>query len=544
MNNVRTLLLSLVLLGPFTNITLAQDVFLNKRASWMAKAESYRPKLTVTPKLPIQLVDVVIDSNAFQDVKAVAKSNISEFYKMQFSKPKSVILDFGEHITGTIKFALSTTGPADSPARLKFTYGEIPADLYYSLDTLKPTITRAWIQDEEVYVDVLPNTIRLPRRHSFRYLKIELLYSVGFTFNFSEVSCAAVSSAGLNKFPDTEQMPSLFKEINKASRNTLKECMQTVLEDGPKRDQRIWIGDFRLQALANYYSFKNFDIVKRGFYLFAATVAKSGLLYGTVFEKPIVRPQEHHPIDYCLLYNTSLLDYYEQSHDLETLEDLWELAKKQVEIVAPHVDEKGLIVLAPTWWSFVDWNASLDKQVSMQGLVISTFESTLKIAKLLKKEHELPKLEGLITKMRKGAKENYLDSQVKLFVSGKDHQVSVASQVWMILGGVVTPNEGRLLLKKINSTSSIKPVSPYMYHYYVEALIKCKMYSEARDFIAKYWGGMIKKGADTFWEVYDPENEFLSPYNSFLLNSYCHAWSCTPVYFLKKYEKELNLKTH
>jgi alpha-L-rhamnosidase len=26
----------------------------------------------------------------------------------------------------------------------------------------------------------------------------------------------------------------------------------------------------------------------------------------------------------------------------------------------------------------------------------------------------------------------------------------------------------------------------------------------------------------------------VSPYNSHLMNSYCHAWSCTPTYFLRR----------
>ena len=44
---------------------------------------------------------------------------------------------------------------------------------------------------------------------------------------------------------------------------------------------------------------------------------------------------------------------------------------------------------------------------------------------------------------------------------------------------------------------------------------------------------MVKAGADTFWEVYDPSNADLSPYGSVLVNSYCHAWSCTPAYLLR-----------
>lgn len=50
-----------------------------------------------------------------------------------------------------------------------------------------------------------------------------------------------------------------------------------------------------------------------------------------------------------------------------------------------------------------------------------------------------------------------------------------------------------------------------------------------------YWGGMISHGADTFWELYNPENPAESPYGSSIVNSYCHAWSCTPTYLLRKY---------
>ena len=34
---------------------------------------------------------------------------------------------------------------------------------------------------------------------------------------------------------------------------------------------------------------------------------------------------------------------------------------------------------------------------------------------------------------------------------------------------------------------------------------------------------MVAKGADTFWEVYVPGNDRLSPYDNHLINSYCHA---------------------
>ena len=46
---------------------------------------------------------------------------------------------------------------------------------------------------------------------------------------------------------------------------------------------------------------------------------------------------------------------------------------------------------------------------------------------------------------------------------------------------------------------------------------------------------MVKLGADAFYEVYKPDDLDFSPYGDKKINSMCHAWSCTPAYFMRKY---------
>ena len=117
-----------------------------------------------------------------------------------------------------------------------------------------------------------------------------------------------------------------------------------------------------------------------------------------------------------------------------------------------------------------------------------------------------------------------------------NYQYSVHSAVWMVLGGVVTGKEAEeILLGVLNSADSIKPFTPYMHHYVTEAMIKLGLLKEAAVYIKKYWGGMVKIGADTFFEVYVPDDLDFSPYGDKKLNSMCHAWSCTPAYFIRKY---------
>jgi hypothetical protein len=122
-----------------------------------------------------------------------------------------------------------------------------------------------------------------------------------------------------------------------------------------------------------------------------------------------------------------------------------------------------------------------------------------------------------------------------LFVSGPDRQISWASQAWLTLANVLPRAESANVLRSATKAAKIvRPSTPYLYHYVVEAMVSCGLQKEADELIASYWGGMVQRGADTFWEVYDPANSKASPYDDVHINSFCHAWSCTPTYFLRK----------
>lgn len=79
-------------------------------------------------------------------------------------------------------------------------------------------------------------------------------------------------------------------------------------------------------------------------------------------------------------------------------------------------------------------------------------------------------------------------------------------------------------------------VTPYLYHHYVQALLDLGEREKALSVLRRYWGGMVEAGADTFWELYNPDNPAESPYGGTIVNSDCHAWSCGPAWFLRKYK--------
>ena len=173
----------------------------------------------------------------------------------------------------------------------------------------------------------------------------------------------------------------------------------------------------------------------------------------------------------------------------------------------------------------------------MQGIIIFSLKRLYELAKAINREDEAAFVPDLICKMTTAARERMLSwAHDYLFVSGSERQISWASQVWMILSGVISPQEGAVLFHKlIKRQDAIKPATPFIYHYAVEAMLTCGLKYEALELLNYYWGGMITAGASAFWEIYDPADPFLSPYDNYLLNSYCHAWSCTPSYFFRKW---------
>lgn len=135
-----------------------------------------------------------------------------------------------------------------------------------------------------------------------------------------------------------------LRKIYEVSVKTLAECMQDVFEDGPKRDRRLWIGDLRLQALANYVTFDNVELVKRCLYLFGAMNTTEGKIPANVFVKPSCLPDDTFLFDYSLFFISVLYDYEMAYKDMEFLKELFPVAKAQMELSFSMVDETGRLV--------------------------------------------------------------------------------------------------------------------------------------------------------------------------------------------------------
>ena len=205
---------------------------------------------------------------------------IENLYAKSLKRDDTVFVDFGDHAVGYVTLELSKTGShQDAPVYFYLKFGERLEEMTDKTADYDGWLSRGWIQEEYIHVDVLPAKVKLPRRYSFRYMELRVIdTSAKFQLKIDGISCDTVSAVDMESVKPVDFGDPLLNQIDLVSRKTLKECMQDVFEDGPKRDRRMWLGDLRLQARANYYTFKNYDLAKRCMYIFAGLLFNEGKL--------------------------------------------------------------------------------------------------------------------------------------------------------------------------------------------------------------------------------------------------------------------------
>lgn len=545
MNKCFLMALSLAL---FSLNVSAQCYTESQQQAWLQKAEASKPVLNKTTHHPVREVKIVADANAFQGFKAVEDGDINDLYSKSFKKKKEVIVDFGKHLVGNVSFKIKDIGPMqDAVLRFKVTFGEIPSDLGLPVEPYTGSLSRGWMQDFQCDVSY-DGCYTFNRRITARYMKIEAVgTSIYSDFCFDNITFEATTSAGKSKAQLASTTPQIFKDIARVSENTLKDCMQGVFEDGPKRDQRLWMGDLYLEALANTASFKEYNVTKRCLYLLAGLAnPDNGLLYSNMVEYPKPHAQQTFFVDYALSYILTLNDYLKATGDTETARDLWPVVKNQINtILANAIDKnhlyantgyqyKGMMVSIV----FFDWApVTLDNHAAIQGLLAHSIDCAYNIAKVIGKTDDVKAYPETAKQLRKAGYKAYWDAKKQIVVSGKERQESYTATSWAVLGNLIKGKEAQKAIRNVmQSNTAIKPGTPYANHFLVAAMLHCGMNSEAKKYVEDYWGGMVRLGADTFWEYYVPDNHLFSSYNGYtLLNSYCHAWSCTPIYFIVNY---------
>lgn len=416
-------------------------------------------------------------------------------------RDSGVLIDFGQEINATLHFQGLTKA-------VTVCYGE-------SIDEALGT-KMCYYQQSQV-----TDNSTIPKR-AFRYVFIPNYDSSNLK---ATAECISLPMTNHSHFKSSDH---LINQIWDASIRTFQLCSDLFYIDGIKRDRWIWGGDAYQDNFINQYSFFNEDLDKR------TIIALRG--------HDTVKQHINTIVDYSLLWVISIDNHYQMSGDRDFLEMIMPRMEKMMDYLLTQTNDLGFIYGRPGDWIFVDWS-EMDKEGTVaaeQMFLLRALQAMVNAKRVLNQSSE--KYEHLYQRLKLNTLKYFWDDQQGAFIdsyeSGK-HHVTRHANILAVLFDIASPDQQEQILKHVLLNPHITALTtPYFKFFEQDALCKLGRLDQVYRTIQNYWGAMIKKGATTIWEEYDPTvtgKKQYSMYGDPYGKSLCHAWGASPIYLLGRY---------
>ena len=336
-------------------------------------------------------------------------------------------------------------------------------------------------------------------------------------------------------------------ELNKiweVSARTLDLTTREFFCDGIKRDRWTWSGDAIQSYLMNYYLRFDTECVKR-------TIRQ---LRG----KDPVTTHVNTIMDYTFYWFKSIADYYAYTGDRDFIREMWPKMVTLMDYVLSRTNADGMAEAQPGDWVFVDW---VDFHMPKSGVL--AFEQILfwkalktmeDCARLLKHDTDADKYAALAKKVKDVTNRCFdaLGGNACCHSLEREHEdaagkspyrenkmVTKFPNMFAIIYDFCSAETKQRLLDNVLLNPAVPAITtPYMRFYELEALCQMGMQEHVLGEMKSYWGGMLRLGATTFWEKYNPEErgtQHLAMYGRPYGKSLCHAWGASPIYIIGRY---------
>lgn len=304
--------------------------------------------------------------------------------------------------------------------------------------------------------------------------------------------------------------------------------------DGIKRDRWVWSGDAIQSYLMNYYLFFDSESVKRTIWLLRG--------------KNPVTSHSNTIMDYTFYWFLSVYDYYLYSGDRQFVNQLYPRMQTMMDYVLGRTNKNGMVEGMSGDWVFVDWaDGYLDKKGELsfeQVLFCRSLETMALCAGLVGDRTNQQKYEKLAATLKAKLETTFWNASKQALVHNsingvQSDAVTRYANMFSVFFNYLTPEKQQAIKHSVLLNDSIlKITTPYMRFYELEALCALGEQETVMQEMKAYWGGMLKEGATSFWEKYNPKEsgtQHLSMYGRPYGKSLCHAWGASPIYLLGKY---------
>jgi len=303
--------------------------------------------------------------------------------------------------------------------------------------------------------------------------------------------------------------------------------------DGIKRDRWIWSGDAYQSFRMNYYLF--FD---------APTVTRTLL---ALRGKDPVSSHINTIMDYTFYWFLGIYDYYLYTGDRSFIQQFYPRMQSLINFCLQRRDKDGMLEGLPGDWVFIDWADGLSKQgeVSFEQLLFCRSLETMALcAGIVNDAAGAAQYKQLAADLRSKLFRYYWNAGKQAFVHSRINgqptdYVTRYTNMFSIFFNYLDDAQKQGVKRHVLLNDSVQQITtPYMRFYELEALCAMGEQSYVLKEMKDYWGGMLKLGATSFWEKFDPKEkgtEHLAMYGRPFGRSLCHAWGASPVYLLGKY---------
>ena len=428
---------------------------------------------------------------------------------------KGVLADFGKETFGFIKVhGLRGKG------KMGIYYGE-------SREEALSTTKCETLDELELDLPAKKDSI-MPLSKAFRYVNAQYEGSVKADSISMLYEYAPVNERGSFKSSDQE-----LNKIYDVAKYTFHLNTREFFIDGIKRDRWVWSGDAYQSYLMNYYSFFDAETVKRTLW------AQRG--------KDPVTAHINTIMDYSFYWFLGIYDYYKFTGDKKFVQDIYPRMQSLMTYINGRKNKNGLLEWMPGDWIFIDWADKLSKEgeVSFEQLLYARSLETMALcAKLADDQTGAEQYGREAGELKKKLFDLYWNEQKQALahsrIDGKPTEnVTRYANMFGIFFDYFNADQKLGVKKNVLLNDSIaKITTPYMRFYELEALCAMGEQSYVLKEMKDYWGGMLKLGATSFWEEYNPDKkgaEHLAMYGRPFGKSLCHAWGASPIYLLGKY---------
>ena len=425
-----------------------------------------------------------------------------------FSKKGAwVLIDFGKEICGSARIIAKDISYLETSFR--FTFGESVSEACSEIG-LKNATNNHSPRDFSALVSC--NSDINYGNTGFRFLRLELL---------EDRPTRIQSIFAVNRLPyieDEAVIKTSDEELNSiidTATYTLKLNMQNgYFWDGIKRDRLIWSGDLHGEVLTSLYLFGDTKNVRSSIEFLKSTTDSSCWMNGIP--------------SYSAWWIINLCDYCTICGNNKFFEENSDYAEEIFEHINNCITDDAEIVMEDNieMKYFLDWGTyeSDDAYIGTAMLFILAAQKYLKL-------HDNSNCHSIISKLDK-----YIYAET----------VSKQARAFQILAGRKSDGDDAFLEK-----DGASGFSTFMAYYILSAYVIADG-KKSFQLIKQYYGGMLSKGATSFWEDFDikwlentcgidefPTDGQLDIHGDFgnycytgFRHSLCHGWSCSVVLFI------------